>query len=124
MGDLNRLYRIHPALHHLDFDPQGFEWIDCENHNQSILAYLRKSENESLIIVFNFTPVIRKDYRIGVPLSGQYEEIFNSDSRYYEGTNLGNSNPIYTDDMPRMSRPYSISLTLPPLAGIIIKHTK
>ena len=124
VGDLNRLYRTHPALHHFDFDPQGFEWIDCENHNQSILAYLRKSENESLIIVFNFTPVIRKDYRIGVPLSGQYEEIFNSDSRYYEGTNLGNSNPIYTDDMPRMSRPYSISLTLPPLAGIIIKHTK
>lgn len=124
VGDLNRLYRTHPALHYFDFDPQGFEWIDCENHNLSTLAYLRKSENESLIIVFNFTPVIRKDYRIGVPLSGQYEEIFNSDSSYYEGTNLGNSNPIYTDDMPRMGRPYSISLTLPPLAGIIIKHTK
>jgi 1,4-alpha-glucan branching enzyme len=124
VGDLNRLYRAHSALHHFDFDPQGFEWIDCENHNQSTLAYLRKSENEILIIVCNFTPVIRKDYRIGVPLSGQYEEIFNSDSSYYEGTNLGNSNLIYTDDMPRMGRPYSISLTLPPLAGIIIKHTK
>lgn len=124
VGDLNRLYRAHSALHRFDFDPQGFEWIDCENHSQSTLAYLRKSENEFFIIVFNFTPVIRKDYRIGVPVSGQYEEIFNSDSSYYEGTNLGNSNPIYTDDMPRMSRPYSISLTLPPLAGIIIKHTK
>jgi 1,4-alpha-glucan branching enzyme len=124
VGDLNRLYRAHPALHRFDFDPQGFEWIDCENSSQSTLAYLRKSEDETFIVALNFTPVIREDYRIGVPFGGQYEEIFNSDSSYYEGSNKGNSNPIYSDDMPRMSRPYSISLTLPPLAGVIIRHVK
>ena len=124
VGDLNKLYRTHPALHRFDFDPQGFEWIDCESRTLSTLAYLRKSEDETFIMVFNFTPVIRKDYRLGVPFGGQYEEIFNSDSSYYEGTNQGNSNPIYSDDMPWMSRPHSISITLPPLAGVIIRHVK
>ena len=124
MGDLNRLYRTHSALHRFDFDPQGFEWLDCDNTDQSTLAYLRKSENETIIVAFNFTPVIRKDYRIGVPLSGQYEEMFNSDSSYYEGSNLGNSHPINSDDIQLMGRPYSISVTLPPLAGVVIRHVK
>jgi len=124
VSDLNRLYKTHSALHRFDFDPQGFEWLDCDNTDQSTLAYLRKSENETIIVAFNFTPVIRKDYRIGVPLSGQYEEMFNSDSSYYEGSNQGNSDPIYSDDMQLMGRPHSISLTLPPLAGVVIRHVK
>ena len=124
VGDLNRLYKTHSALHRFDFDPQGFEWIDCDNTDQSTLSYLRRSEDETIIVVFNFTPVIRKDYRIGVPLSGQYEEILNSDSNYYDGSNQGNSSPIQSDDIQLMGRPHSISLTLPPLAGVVLRHIK
>ncbi len=112
-----------PGVMAFDFDPQGFEWIDCDNTDQSTLAYLRRSEDETIIVVFNFTPVIREDYRIGVPLNGQYEEILNSDSSYYEGSNKGNAAPIYSDDTPAMNRPHSLSLTLPPLASVILRYT-
>lgn len=124
VSDLNKLYKAHSALHRFDFDPQGFEWIDCDNADQSTLSYLRKSEDETIVVIFNFTPVIRKDYRIGVPLSGQYEEVLNSDSSYYDGSNQGNSSPIHSSDTQVMNRPHSISLTLPPLAGVILRYVK
>lgn len=119
LGDLNRLYINTPALHRRDFDHEGFEWIDCHDAPQSVLSYVRKSEDEFVLIVLNFTPVPRNDYRIGVPAAGTYQELFNSDSTYYGGSNMGNP-PRTTDDKAWMGRPYSISLTLPPLAGIVL----
>ena len=122
VGQLNKLYKETPALHYYDFEHQGFEWIDCNDSAQSILVYQRKADNGFVIIVLNFTPVPRDNYRIGVPLEGQYEELLNSDSSYYQGSNMGNKNPLSTDNKPWMERPYSLSLTLPPLAGLILRH--
>lgn len=121
VADLNSLYKDELALHKYDFDPQGFEWIDCNDTDQSVLSYIRKSENESIIVVLNFTPVIRENYRIGVPENGQYEVIFNSDSDYYSGSNAGSAAIIASDEIAWMNQPASLSVTLPPLAGLIIK---
>ncbi len=92
VADLNRMYRNEPALHEVDFDYTGFEWIDCHNYNDSILAFMRKAKNpeDFLVVMCNFTPVPRTDYRLGVPELCWYEEICNSDSTYYGGSNLGN----------------------------------
>jgi 1,4-alpha-glucan branching enzyme len=119
VGDLNRLYTGRPALHRRDFDAQGFEWIDCHDAPQSALSYLRRCEDDFAIMAFNFTPIPRHNYRIGVPEPGVYREVFNSDSVYYGGGNIGNL-PIEASAGEWMGRPYSINLTLPPLAGIIL----
>ena len=121
VGDLNHLYRDQPALHHYDFDHQGFEWIDCHDATQSVVSYMRKTDHGFIIAVFNFTPVPRPQYRIGVPCGGMYKEILNSDSTYYGGSNLGNYDPIPATATPWMGRPYSIEMTLPPLAGVVFK---
>ncbi len=121
VSQLNLLYQQTPALHYYDFDHQGFEWVDCNDTAQSVLVYQRKSDNESVIIVLNFTPVPRENYRIGVSHDGHYEELFNSDSSYYYGSNMGNKNPLIAENKPWMERPFSLSLTLPPLAGVILK---
>ena len=121
--DLNHMYRKYPALFNYDFDYNGFEWIDCHDASQSVLSYCRKSDNQTLIIVLNFTPVVRENYRIGVPEQGNYEIIFNSDSEYYAGSNSGGPTRVSSDNIEWMNRPASLSLTLPPLAGIIIKKT-
>ncbi|MCW9012859.1 MAG: 1,4-alpha-glucan branching protein GlgB [Gammaproteobacteria bacterium] len=121
IGDLNSLYRQHSALNHYDFEPQGFEWIDCNDTDQSILSYLRRSDDENLVIVLNFTPVPRENYRIGVPEPGVYEEILNSDSEYYAGSNVSNGVNIHSENVEWMNRPCSVSLTLPPLAGIVLR---
>jgi 1,4-alpha-glucan branching enzyme len=119
VGDLNRLYRELPALHRHDFDHEGFEWIDCHDAPQSVLSYLRRSDDNIVIVAFNFTPIPRHDYRIGVPKAGIYEELFNSDSMYYGGSNVGNV-AVRTEDRPWMGRPVSVTLTIPPLGGIIL----
>ncbi len=118
--DLNKMYVQHPALFQHDFDNRGFEWIDCHDVEQSIISYLRKTENETLINVLNFTPVPRENYRIGVPAPGTYLEIFNSDSKFYAGSNAGNGQ-VHTEETPWMNQPYSINITIPPLAGIVLK---
>ncbi|RLA25757.1 MAG: 1,4-alpha-glucan branching enzyme [Gammaproteobacteria bacterium] len=118
--DLNHMYVEHPALFQHDFDNQGFEWIDCHDMEQSIISYARKTENETLIVILNFTPVPRENYRIGVPAPGTYMEIFNSDSQYYSGTNLGNGH-VYSEQTPWMNQDQSINITIPPLAGIVLK---
>jgi len=123
VSDLNRNYIQEPALYKYDFDPTGFEWIDCHDTDQSVLSYLRKTENESIIVILNFTPVVRNKYRIGVPATGNYEIIFNSDSEYYSGSNAGSHSEIKAADVPWMNRPASLELSLPPLAGLIIKKT-
>ncbi|MGI9212032.1 MAG: 1,4-alpha-glucan branching protein GlgB [Methylococcaceae bacterium] len=119
VSDLNRLYRTQPALYELDFDHQGFEWVDCHDWAKSVLIYLRRSGDQFLVMAFNFTPVVRQDYRIGVPEPGNYRELFNSDSTYYAGGNIGNS-ILKTDEREWMGRPYSISIVLPPLAGVVL----
>ena len=124
MRDLNQLYVATPALHEIDFDARGFEWIDCHDSTQSVLSYLRKGDNgEVVIVVLNMTPVPRYDYRIGVPEAGAYREIINSDSEYYGGSNTGNGPAaLVTEAVAWMDRPVSLSLTLPPLAAIVLEY--
>ncbi|RME08002.1 MAG: 1,4-alpha-glucan branching protein GlgB, partial [Aquificota bacterium] len=99
--DLNRLYREEKALHELDCEPEGFEWIDFHDWEKSIISYLRKSSDGDLVLVVcNFTPVPRFDYRIGVPREGFWKEILNTDSYIYGGSNLGNLGGVYAEDIP------------------------
>ncbi len=124
--DLNRLYREHAALHQLDFDPRGFEWIDANDSDQCVLSYLRLAEDPDrfLVTVCNFTPVPRHRYRIGVPRLGYYRERINTDSMYYGGSNVGNEGGgAHTEPIPSHGRPFSLSLTLPPLATVILEWT-
>ncbi|MGZ8213353.1 MAG: 1,4-alpha-glucan branching protein GlgB [Methylosarcina sp.] len=123
LKDLNRIYKAQPALFKHDFDHHGFEWIDCHDAEQSVISYRRKTDGEEIIVVLNFTPVVRHDYRIGVPEEGAYREILNSDSGLYDGGNIING-LIESDPIPWMNLPYSVSLTLPPLAGMILKLNK
>jgi 1,4-alpha-glucan branching enzyme len=120
--DLNRLYTNLPALHQYDFDWQGFEWVDCHDSAQSVLSYLRKSDEDLVLNIFNFTPVPREGYRIGVPEAGCYTEQLNSDSSYYGGSNMGNAHELWTEEVPWMGHPHSLQLTLPPLAGVVLKR--
>ena len=121
--DLNQLYRQAPALHTYDFDWRGFEWVDCHDSDQSVLSFVRRADEEFCVVVVNFTPVPRYGYRLGVPDAGVYREIFNSDSSHYGGSNLGNGGAdIHADSQGWMQRPYSISLTLPPLAAIVLRR--
>ncbi len=118
--DLNRLYIQQPALHHYDFDHNGFEWLSCNDTDQSVLAYLRKSETETIIVILNFTPVVRHGYRVGVPIAGEYEVLFNSDSHHYAGSNAGSDAVIIADNSSWMERPASLALDLPPLAALVL----
>ena len=120
VGDLNRLYRAQPSLHRNSFDAAGFEWIDCHDSTQSILSYLRWDGADFHIVVLNFTPVVRTDYRIGVPRAGRYREVFNSDSRFYGGSDVGNEPDIISQSVFWMGRRDSISLTLPPLGALVL----
>ncbi|QOJ24875.1 MAG: 1,4-alpha-glucan branching protein GlgB [Gammaproteobacteria bacterium] len=118
--DLNRCYQNTPALHQLDFAAEGFQWIDCQDADQSTISYLRRGKDGAFVLVIlNFTPVPRNGYRIGVPASGTYREIFNSDSAYYGGGNVGNLGSIASVQMPWMGFADSIAITLPPLAGVV-----
>ena len=123
VGDVNRLYRSEPALHQVDFESSGFEWIDCRDWEDSTLSYIRRGKNpeDFVIVIGNFTPVPRHNFRIGVPKAGWYREIFNSDSTYYGGSNVGNGPGLMTQDMTSHGRPCSLLLTLPPLAAIVLK---
>jgi 1,4-alpha-glucan branching enzyme len=118
--DLNQLYTEYPALHALDFDSSGFQWLSWSDAENSILAYLRRAGDACLLVALNFTPVARQGYRIGVPHAGQYREILNSDSRFYGGSDLGNPVPLQAEAVPCMHQPWSVLLTLPPLAGVVL----
>jgi 1,4-alpha-glucan branching enzyme len=121
--ELNRLYAREPALHEIDFEPTGFEWIDCNDYESSVISLIRrgKDRREWLVAVLNFTPVVRRDYRVGVPEQGFYRELLNSDAAYYGGGDIGNSGGVTAKAVPAHGRPYSIDLTLPPLGGLILK---
>jgi 1,4-alpha-glucan branching enzyme len=120
--DLNALYRATPALHARDCEAEGFEWIDANDSANSVLSFLRKAgpDQPAAIAVVNFTPVPRENYRIGVPKPGYYREALNSDAAMYGGSNLGNGGGVAAESVPGHGRPYSIALTLPPLAGLIL----
>ncbi len=121
--DLNNTYRREPALHELDFKPEGFEWVDFRDRDQSVISFLRKSSGgDVILVVLNFTPVVRSGYRIGVPEGGFWEEILNSDSRVYGGSGVSNAPGVRAEDIPYHERPYSIVLTLPPLAALFLKY--
>jgi len=122
--DLNLLYRNERTLHELDFDPAGFEWIDCNDAATSTLSFLRKarSTGEIILVVCNFTPVVRSFYRLGVPRGGLWKEVLNSDSPYYGGSGQGNLGGVTAEETPSHGRPYSLSLTLPPLAAVFFKN--
>jgi len=123
--DLNRLYRALPALHQLDCESSGFEWIDWHDHDQSVLSFLRRGRDadQLVIAVSNFTPVPRHFYRVGVPRAGFWRERLNSDSRLYGGSDLGNAGGVATEELPSHGRPCSLALTLPPLATIYLEWT-
>jgi 1,4-alpha-glucan branching enzyme len=122
--DLNKVYRSESALHQVDFHYSGFEWIDFHDSASSVITFLRKSHDgkQKVVIVCNFTPIPRYNYRIGVPEKGKYKEILNSDSSYYDGSNLGNAGEIKTESIAHHGRPYSLNLFLPPLAAIFLKR--
>ncbi|WP_133512556.1 1,4-alpha-glucan branching protein GlgB [Candidatus Thiosymbion oneisti] len=124
VADLNRLYRSHQALHDLDFCAAGFEWIDCHDSAQSVISYLRKDRGgkQLLAAVFNFTPLPRRDYRLGVPRPGFYREAINSDAEIYGGSNLGNRDGVASQPLNCMGWPHSIPLVLPPLGAVILIH--
>jgi len=123
VGDLNRLYRDEPSLHRNGFDAAGFEWIDCHDSTQSVLSYLRRDGEDFHIVVLNFTPVVRTNYRIGVPSAGHYREVLNSDSRFYGGSDVGNGPDIESQGISWMGQRDSICLTLPPLGALVLTLT-
>jgi len=118
--DLNYLYRRHPALYYYEFESRGFEWIECHDGQQSVLSYQRKSDFEVIIVVLNFTPEPRYDYRIGIADEGIYRELINSDSEFYAGSNMGNTGLVHSEAKAWMDQPHSLVLLLPPLAGIVL----
>ena len=120
---LNRLYAGEPALHELDADPKGFEWIDCNDNVASTLALVRKgkSSTQNIVVACNFTPVPRIGYRLGVPGGGFWRELLNSDAKEYGGSGIGNLGGVVAEEQPAHGRPYSLSLTLPPLAAVFLK---
>jgi 1,4-alpha-glucan branching enzyme len=121
--DLNRLYREAPALHEVDFRPEGFEWIDFRDVDNSVVSFLRraKAPDDCMVCVYNFTPVPRERYRLGVPYPGRYAEALNSDAASYGGSNMGNGGFVEAEKTPWMGRPCSVSLTLPPLGALFLR---
>jgi 1,4-alpha-glucan branching enzyme len=122
--DLNHLYQTRSALHQLDGDPLGFQWITCDDAEQSVVAFLRRAKNpdDCFLVVCNFTPVPRYDYRIGAPSAGYWQEVINTDGEMYGGGNLGNNGGVWTDAVAAHEHPQSLLLTLPPLAALYLQR--
>jgi 1,4-alpha-glucan branching enzyme len=120
--DLNRLYRSEPALHELDCEPAGFEWIDCGDAESSVVSLIRKGKSTAnlVLMVCNFTPVPRQEYRIGAPHGGFWREALNSDATEYGGSGMGNRGGVDADPWPQHGRPFSLPLTLPPLSALFL----
>ena len=121
--DLNKTLASEPALHQVDFEWQGFEWLDANDSDNSVFSFIRRGRNpdDMLLVVLNATPVVRYGYRIGVPRSGHFDEILNTDALIYGGTNVGNLGGMNTSEHAWMGRSYSLALTLPPLAAVFLK---
>ena len=123
LADLNRLHVQEPALHELDFAWAGFEWLEANDAANSVISFLRRGRNQddAVIVACNFTPVVRHDYRVGVPRPGYYRELLNTDSGYYWGSRAGNDGGVHAEPLPWNGKPWSLKLRLPPLAAIYFK---
>ncbi len=121
--DLNTLHREEPALHEGDCEPWGFRWIDCQDREGSVVSVLRRGEDpqEAVAVVLNFTPEVRRGYRVGVPLPGTWRELLNTDSRHYGGSDVGNLGAVFAEPVPCHGFPQSLCLTLPPLGALFLK---
>jgi 1,4-alpha-glucan branching enzyme len=121
VGDLNRLYRDFPALHFSDARSDGFEWMDADASHLSVFAYLRKATDvaPAVLVICNFTPVLRENYRLGVPSAGFYREILNTDAAIYGGCDQGNDGGVQSEDQPSHGRPFSLNVRVPPLATLV-----
>jgi 1,4-alpha-glucan branching enzyme len=124
--DLNRVYSSEPALYELDYDPNGFEWIDFRDTDANVVSFIRKGKDpeQILIFAFNFTPIPRMDYRIGAPRPGFYREVINSDSAAYGGSNIGLKGGVTAETRPWHNQPCSLCLNLPPLGMLVLKPTE
>jgi 1,4-alpha-glucan branching enzyme len=122
LRDLNQVYRDTPALHQLDSASEGFEWIDCSDSEQSVIAFARHGRDSSqlVIAVCNMTPIIRSDYRVGVPQAGRYQERINSDANIYGGSGVGNLGAVTSEPIAQHGQAQSVSLVLPPLTTLIL----
>jgi 1,4-alpha-glucan branching enzyme len=122
--DLNKLYRSAPALHQLDCEPDGFEWIDAADSGRSLLSYIRRGDDGTapVVVVCNFTPVVRHGFRLGVPQLGRWIEKINTDSAAYGGSNVGNLGGVEAQAEPSHGQPFSIEFTVPPLATVVFEH--
>jgi 1,4-alpha-glucan branching enzyme len=122
--DLNHFYRSTSALHELDFEQDGFEWLDSSDWEKSIISYIRKGKDPGnlILVVCNFTPVVRSNYRMGVPESGFWREVLNSDAKEYGGSGQGNLGGVGAKPFPLHRRGFSISMTLPPLSVLVLKQ--
>jgi len=123
VGTLNWLYRHEAALHERETDPAGFQWVDCRDAEQSTLSWLRSgSKPEDLILVVcNFTPVPRKNLRVGAPRGGYWKEVFNSDAQEYGGSGVGNFGGVDATPVPWHNQSHTLSITLPPLGAVAFK---
>jgi 1,4-alpha-glucan branching enzyme len=121
--DLNALYQSQPALHQVDFEWQGYEWLELHDWENSVVAFLRRAKNpeDAIVVVCNFTPVVRESYRIGVPTGGYYREIFNSDSEIYGGSNAGNQGGAWGVPEQHAGHPFHLSIRVPPLGVLFLK---
>jgi 1,4-alpha-glucan branching enzyme len=121
--DLNGLYKKQPALHEKQFSPEGFEWINYSDHQNAVMSFIRKSEKpkDDVIVVCNFTQIVRETYRVGLPRKGKLNEIFNSDAKIYGGSGITNSGKLVIEASPYDGRDYSIELQLPPLSVTVFK---
>jgi len=124
VADLNSLYRRESALHEVDFNWQGFQWIDCNDADASVLSFIRRARDprDFMVVVLNFTPVARPEYRVGVPEPGYYRELLNSDAELYAGSNFGNGGGVMAEPVPWMGMPHSVLLRLPPLGALYFKR--
>ncbi|MCC7536419.1 MAG: 1,4-alpha-glucan branching protein GlgB [Deltaproteobacteria bacterium] len=124
VADLNHLYRSIPALHELDCVPEGFRWIECNDAQNGVFSWERRDRaGESVVLVCNFTPVVRHGYRIGLPSGGRWIETLNTDADAYGGSNVGNGGAVYAEDMAWHGRHHSVSLTLPPLGALVLRRS-
>jgi 1,4-alpha-glucan branching enzyme len=121
--DINTLYRGQPSLYEVDFDPAGFEWMDCSDFERSVVSFVRKGKNpnDMLLFVCNFTPVPRHNYRVGVPLDCQWKEVLNSDAPLYGGSGVGNMGGLGAAPVPSHGKPCSLNMTLPPLGVVVFR---
>jgi 1,4-alpha-glucan branching enzyme len=121
--DLNGLYKKQPALYEKQFSPDGFEWINYSDHQNAVMSFIRKGDKpkDDVIVVCNFTQIVRENYRIGLPMKGKLTEILNSDAKIYGGSGIMNSGKLVIDSAPYDGRDYSIELQLPPLSVIVFK---